>query len=191
MIREHAHYRLNLAARPFVNLAIPAVLALVALLAVVAFSVANVMVLLATERDTRGITAELDTVQNEIATYRERTAAVRSQIASLDFDTLGNRIDFINGIITRRSMSWTRLFNRLEQLAPANLTMVRITPAVRGDQIELGFNVIVPSQSVIFEFIDRLENSPWFKGVTLVSENRQGSDGATTWELRTLYRNEE
>lgn len=191
MSRDHSHYRLNLASRPFVNLAIPAAIALAALLAVIAFSAANILVLMATERDTQGITAELEKVQTDIDSLRDRTTAARDQSGSLDYAVLSGRINFANGIITRRAISWTRLFNRLEQLAPAGLTMVRITPAIRRDQIELGFNVIVPNQEVITEFITRLERSPWFKGVTLISENRQGESGQTVWELRTFYRNEE
>ena len=80
-------------------------------------------------------------------------------------------VDYLNPLITQRTFSWTRFLNHLEKLIPYNLQIVTITPkAVEG---EIVVKIICNAQSgaSYIDFISRLESSPDFYGVNLMTED--------------------
>lgn len=70
---------------------------------------------------------------------------------------------FLNSLLARKGVSWTKIFADLEQVAPHNVRVVQIRPQVTP-QNQLLLSIEVASQSVepILAFMNQLENSPVF-----------------------------
>ena len=110
---------------------------------------------------------------------RGAITALEKQIALVDQDqskvngvlrTSGNtetlvRNVFLNNLIGRKSISWTRTFGDLEQVMPYSVRLVSIRPQV-NNRNEIQLDMVVGSTSVepIIDLIKRLEASPLFGG---------------------------
>ena len=76
---------------------------------------------------------------------------------------------FLNGLLRRKSISWTRLFADLERVMPHNVRLVNVRPQVNLDnQILLDMTVGSQTGTPVLDLLLRLESSPVF-GQTWVS----------------------
>src|SRR5436853_1661909 len=112
---------------------------------------------------------------------RDRSAEARDAIARTQkqMDTLGreraklegilrqqqnaevlNRSVFLNALLMRKGVSWTRIYNDLEQVTPPNVRLITVRPQINGAN-ELALDMVVASQSVdsILNFVMQLEGS--------------------------------
>ncbi len=81
----------------------------------------------------------------------ERTAEVLEQTA------------FLNDLLIRKGVSWTHTFLDLEQVLPANVRMLTISPEVAiGDTIRLDMTVSAKTPADFIEFLKALEGSTSF-----------------------------
>ena len=72
---------------------------------------------------------------------------------------------FLNYLIGRKSISWTRTFGDLEQVMPYSVRLVSIRPQVNNrNEIQLDMVVGCTSVEPIIDLIKRLEASPLFGG---------------------------
>src|SRR5438132_1056236 len=70
------------------------------------------------------------------------------------------RSEFLNGVILRRSFSWTRAFADLEQTLPAGVKVAKIEPTLRPDrQLEIKMTVASASHEKLLDFVRKLETS--------------------------------
>jgi len=76
---------------------------------------------------------------------------------------------FLNSLLRRKGISWTRIFADLEEVLPYNVKLVSIRPQVNEDN-EIQLDMVVASQTSepVIELLMKLENSPQF-GATAVS----------------------
>ena len=73
---------------------------------------------------------------------------------------------FLNSLLDRKGISWTRILADLEKTMPPNVKMLNIQPYVTGkDQITLNLQVGSEGPEPVIEFYKRLESSPSFGGV--------------------------
>ena len=75
---------------------------------------------------------------------------------------------FLNQLLARKGVSWTRLFDDMEKVTPHNVRLVQVRPQVTA-QNELTLDVVVAAQSVepINNFLMNLESSPVFGATTI------------------------
>lgn len=179
-------YELNLAQRPFVDLTVPVILAFILLLGIVAFSAFNISVFLSASTDNRELDGQVSQRLQEIDKLQSEIQDIEKNLANHDFKRMKQEINFANELIDRRSLSWTRLFDRLEKLAPADLRMLKISPSVRRGELELNLRVEVPSQKVIRDFMTALEESPHFTSITPRTESPSQKAGQY-WDLTVKY----
>jgi len=86
---------------------------------------------------------------------------------------------FVNGLIQRKSFSWTRVFEDLERVMPPNLHVVSLRPELNEqNQMQLDMKVAGDTRSAAVELVHRMEGSRHFQGAQLVSEN-QGETGSS------------
>lgn len=79
-----------------------------------------------------------------------------------------DKVAFINSLLYRKGISWTKIFADLEQVVPHNVRLVSVRPQVNAqNQIVLDMVVGAPSQMPVIEMLKRLESSPVF-GATAV-----------------------
>jgi hypothetical protein len=190
MSKEINRYSLNIASRPFVNTLIPALLMVAAIIVLVVFTIFNAVVLFTTQTDEIGLSQQIEESTTRMDSMRAKIAELDEKLRQLKIADLRMELGYASDLITRRSLSWTKLFDRLEMLAPQELRMIRISPEVRNDVIVMNWRVDVPDQSVIRRFIDDLEESPYFDDVILASES-SSPGGGILWDMRLEYREEQ
>lgn len=115
----------------------------------------------------------------------QQIARVRQQIRTLDADrqraldilerpenkTVAEQSKFLNGLIARKSFSWTRAFMELEKVLPTGLHVLSMNPDLRPDnQLELKLKVGGESREKAIELVRRLEQSQTFKDARLEAE---------------------
>ncbi len=129
---------------------------------------------------------------------RQSIAQLQTQIAERDrersqaqafLDMASNRStrdqsQFLNGLIQRKSFSWTRVFEELEQVMPTNLHVVSLRPGLNDqNQMELEMRVVGVTRSAAVDLVQHMEGSKHFQGAQLVQEN---SDEKGTGILATV-----
>jgi hypothetical protein len=98
---------------------------------------------------------------------------------------------FINGLILRKEISWTRIFTDLEQIMPAHLRVLSIAPEVKEDQIVVVMQLGGDSRDRAAELVRRMERSHVFRGAQIDTENdaagQAGTQDPMHFQLRAEY----
>jgi hypothetical protein len=78
---------------------------------------------------------------------------------------------FLNALLTRKGVSWTRIFGDLEKVTPHNVRVITVRPQISGNN-ELLLDMVVGSQAPesIQNFLMQLEASPVFGKTTIHTE---------------------
>jgi Tfp pilus assembly protein PilN len=111
--------------------------------------------------------------RQEIADLRKGVAALNREQAELagllqrpENVAVLDRVLFINTLLYRKGISWTRVFSDVESVLPYNVRLVSIRPQVDSrNEIFLTMVVGSLSQPPVIEMLKRLENSPLFGSV--------------------------
>jgi len=95
-----------------------------------------------------------------------------------------SKVLFINSLLYRKGISWTKIFSDLEGVMPYNVRLISIRPQVEArDNVLLDMFVGAQSQLPIIEMLKRLENSPMF-GSTEVHNTLPPSQTEPLWRCR-------
>ena len=119
-------------------------------------------------------TAQVADVRKEIAGLRSQIAAAGKQQA--DFEAVVRKPEnaqvlelsvFLNTLLSRKGISWTRILADLEKTMPANVKVLNIQPYVTGrNQVILSLQVGSEGPEPVIMFYKALEGSDLFGGVT-------------------------
>ncbi len=78
---------------------------------------------------------------------------------------------FLNSLIERKGFSWTRVFEDLERVMPANLHVVSLRPEMNEqNQLILAMKVAGENRSGALELVHHMEQSPHFQAAQLERE---------------------
>ena len=70
---------------------------------------------------------------------------------------------FLNTVLLRKGISWTRIFADLEKVVPHNVKVIQIRPSVNAqDQVSLDMMVGAESMPPVIEFLKALQESNLF-----------------------------
>lgn len=118
-------------------------------------------------------------LQDQIAERdRERATAQAFLDMSINRSTR-DQSQFLNGLIQRKAFSWTRVFEDLEQVMPANLHVVSLRPELNEqNQMQLDMKVAGDTRGAAVELVHRMEGSRQFQGAQLVLEAQNGETGS-------------
>ncbi len=116
-------------------------------------------------------------LQDQIAERdRERATAQAFLDMSVNRSTR-DQSQFLNGLIQRKAFSWTRVFEDLERVMPANLHVVSLRPELNEqNQMQLDMKVAGDTRGASVELVHRMEGSRHFQGAQLASE-AQSAEG--------------
>lgn len=168
--------RLNLASRPFRNEALPNLLFVAGLLAVLGLTALHVAHLRALQGEGAGVVREQVRAQEaELQSLREQLRGLRlpapeaSRVAEW-------RV--VKDLVDRRTFSWTLLLARLESALPPGIRLVAIAPRVHQGEIELELNAIARSREDGFEFARALQELGHFRNVypSMLGESPRGQE---------------
>ena len=122
---------------------------------------------------------EIAQLQQQIA---ERDDERKQDQAVLDLPANRSTRDqsqFLNGLIQRKSFSWTRVFEDLERVMPPNLHVVSLRPELNEqNQMQLDMRVAGDTRAAVVELVHRMEGSKHFQGAQLVQEGQTGEAGS-------------
>jgi type IV pilus assembly protein PilN len=123
-------------------------------------------------RESRTVNAKISGLESEIAALdKQRDQAVEvlrlPQNSSVVDDS-----KFLNGLIARKSFSWTRVFMQLEQIMPPKLHVVSILPELqpKTNTVEVHLTVAGTSRDAAVELVKHLERSPSFRDARITEE---------------------
>ena len=188
-----AEFDLNLSTRAFppyrlINIALAIILAVLLVVSVwqtmgfVRFSrLANVI-----------RTAEVDT-RIEAESLGNRVAEMESRLDRPEATAKLNEIGFLNRLIARRNLSWTRLLADLEMLVSNNVHLVNLAPQI-GNNGDITLQIDLQGRSIsdVSEFIHRLEKSPVFQNISVSTEQKRQTSASVDIDLKlaVVYRPE-
>ena len=186
MIEDKTGYNLNLASKPFVNMTVPITLATLFALLIIAFTVFNLWVIFSDTIKGTDSEALIANVEERIDLLKQDIDKEDEKLSAFNIPRVSREVLAANEIIRQRSMSWTRLFDRLEIISPGDLRMLQISPNASRTHTSLNLRVEVPKQEVLRTFIKALEESAYFSDISVSSEALT-KKSTQIWELSMIY----
>lgn len=124
---------------------------------------------------TRDVTREQQTLER----YQRQQAEDLAILNRPENRDVRAKSQFLNDLIRRKELSWTKIFVDLEKLLPPHLHVVSIRPEIKDDQIQVNMSLAGTSREAATELVRRMENSATFRNAFVYTEGYQ-SAGATT-----------
>ncbi len=180
-----AEFDLNLSTRPFpayrlVNVALAIILAVLLVL-----SVWQATGFARYSRLARLIRSGEIEARVEAETLGKRAAELESPLDRPEATAKLNEIGFLNRLIARKSLSWTRLLADLEEMVPNTVHLVSLTPSF-GSPGGITLQIDLQGKSIgdDSEFIHRLEKSPVFQNITVSTEQKRVTTTSSDVDIR-------
>ncbi|MGC9945447.1 MAG: hypothetical protein ABSF64_03540 [Bryobacteraceae bacterium] len=113
--------------------------------------------------ETRVEMAGLDSQIRALSAQQARQDAIRRKPENAE---VLERSLFLNALLYRKGISWTRIFSDLEKVVPYNVRIMAIRPSVAGpNQVSLDMTVGSDTEMAVIDLLKNLENSPSFGAV--------------------------
>jgi Tfp pilus assembly protein PilN len=114
----------------------------------------------------------------------KRVAELESRLDRPESTAKLNEIGFLNHLILRKNLSWTRLFAVLEAMVPDNVHLVNLAPNIGADGgITLNLSVRARSIADVKEFLQRVEKSPLFGKLDVTAKEKKDEVATTDVEV--------
>ncbi|MGD0825213.1 MAG: PilN domain-containing protein [Terriglobales bacterium] len=131
---------------------------------------------------------EIAQLQQQIAERDRERAQAQSYLDLAANRSTRDQSQFLNGLIQRKSFSWTRVFEDLEQVMPGNLHVVSLRPELNDQsQMELQMKVACDSRAAAVELVHRMEGSKHFQGAQLVDASEASQTGGVAASVTAVY----
>lgn len=120
------------------------------------------------ERDrSREARETLAGMQRQLAGISREEAKLAGTVRRPENAEVLERSMFLNGLLMRKGVSWTKIFADLESVTPHNVRLMSVRPQISARN-ELTLDMWVASQATepLLNFVMQLEQSPLFGAVT-------------------------
>jgi type IV pilus assembly protein PilN len=124
-------------------------------------------------RQAREVNAKIAQLNEEISALDRQRAEAVNLLRLPQNSAVVDTSKFLNGLIARKSFSWTRAFTQLEEIMPPKLHVVSISPELKPatNTVEVHLTVAGTSRDAAVELVKRLEQSPSFREARIVEES--------------------
>jgi len=160
----------NLSSEPFKKsrtILIASILTLVLLVAALTLQLTIIKRERHAARANRNALSRIETQLQALNREHNRVAAQLRQPANT---AVFERSIFLNQLLQRKGISWTRLFSDLEVVFPPTVRLVVVRPYLTVDhEVQLDMVVGSSSPEAVIELIQKLESSPLFGATALLS----------------------
>lgn len=175
---------LNLASRPLLNTTPLFVLLLSLATAAVALTAWNAALYLNTRAEARAVETQLAEIDRQERQLLSRRLELADRLRKTDLDALGRRVNAANIVLAEKSVSWTLLLDRLQELVPWRVRLDSIRTQIRKDGIGLQLDLRTEKHDYYWDFIDKLEAHPCFSDVYPSQQiDGEGGDLEVTLQL--------
>jgi Tfp pilus assembly protein PilN len=134
---------------------------------------------------------EYRAVQTSVAGYQEREKALgaqemalRRQLEEPESRRLLDDVQFVNGLIEKKSISLTGLVTDITVLIPGEVRLTALALAPEGQELAVRFVITGKSTEAIERFLSNLEDSPYFRDVAIINEGFE--EAGTASELENI-----
>ena len=184
-------FDLNLSTRPFPAYRLANLALACALFVIAAISVWQVYGFFHYSSMTNEISDKQRNAQVDAESLRKSVAELDSKLDRPESAAKLKEIGFLNGLIARKELSWTRLFATLEQMVPDSVHLASLKPDVApsGDFVILHIEVHGKTIGDVSQFVHALEQSATFEKVVVTIEDKNAEPEAGTDVTVTLTTN--
>jgi Tfp pilus assembly protein PilN len=131
---------------------------------------------------------EIARLQQQIAERDQERAQAQAYLDLAANRSTRDQSQFLNGLIQRKSFSWTRVFEDLEQVMPPNLHVVSLRPEMNDQgQMELEMKIACDTRGAAVELVHRMEGSKHFQGAQLVDAGAASQEGGVAASVVAVY----
>lgn len=175
-----ANMDLNLATQPFPAYRFVNLMLVCALIVLAVISGWQVYGFLQFSSMADSIRVDEQNARREANTLAKRVAELESRLDRPEAAAKLDEIGFLNGLIERKSLSWTRLFADLEDMVPSSVQLLSLNPGIDSNGVVV-LRIQVQGRSIadVTEFIEALEQSPVFENVVVSVEEKRDPGAAT------------
>lgn len=162
---------LNLASKPLVNTT-PLLVLLVALAAVAAGLTAwNAGLWLDTRAETRAVESQLLAIEREEKSLLDRRSELTRRLQQTDLEALDRRVAAANSVLAEKSVSWSLLLERLQEVTPWDVRLDAIRTSVGEEGVRISLELRTPKADYYWDMTERLEAHPCFSNVYPANQN--------------------
>jgi len=184
--------RFNLASHPYENLRPRYALAGMALVLIAVLAA----LLVGRERqqraETRSITQQMARFDQEMRDLAREQSELDEWLRRPEVQEIRDHSAFLNSLILRKSLSWTRMFLDLEEILPDRAQVTSIQRRTnRARQPELAISATADNMEPLVELLKNLESSSQFGSPAVQSQrffSDKDSKTLVAIDLQTLYR---
>jgi Tfp pilus assembly protein PilN len=128
----------------------------------------------------RAIRDDEQSARVDAEVLRKQVAELESRMDRPESAAKLNEIGFLNGLIARKDLSWTRLFATLEKMVPNSVQLVSLRPDVATNSA-IVLHIAVKGRSIVdvSQLVETLERSPIFGKVVVSVEKKSDTDEAS------------
>ncbi|MBL8242392.1 MAG: hypothetical protein JNM66_33510 [Bryobacterales bacterium] len=159
----HMRYPINLASEPFRrNRAM--IVASSVLAGLLVLTLGLLVLLIVNERDQkRDVREATAQAEEQLAKLATEQAAIEASMRKAENADVLERSVFLNTLIARKGVSWTKLFGDLESVMPHNVRLVAIRPQTDPkNNIQLEMTVGAQSVEPVVDLLKKMEGSGIF-----------------------------
>ncbi len=147
---------------------------------------------ISTWRESRDVNSKIEALESEIAGLNRQQAEALAVLRSPRNVSVVETSKFLNGLIARKSFSWTRVFMQLEEIMPPRLHVLSIAPVLqpKTNTVEVHLTVAGTSRESALELVKRLEQSPSFRDAKIAEEieaHEKESTDTIRFQLTAIY----
>lgn len=105
----------------------------------------------------------IDQLRRQLQSLNAEQAKLESALQRPENAEVLDKVLFINTLLYRKGISWTKIFSDLEQVVPHNVRLISVRPQVNAQhEVLLDMLVGAQSQAPVIDMLKRLESSPLF-----------------------------
>ncbi len=117
--------------------------------------------------DTR---AAISRLEKTTATQQAEVTRLEALLRQNENAAVLDRGLFLNALIQRKAVSWTRIFSDLSNVMPGDVRLVAVRPQILGNnQVVLDMTLAASTSRPVVNFLMKLEQSPVFGATTVLS----------------------
>lgn len=134
----------------------------------------------------RAMSANIAREQQILADLDAKQAQDLAILNKAENHDVRERSDYINGLILRKEVSWTKIFVDLEKMMPPHLRVLSLSPQVEQDKLLINMALGGDSRDRAAELVRRMEGSKTFRSAQITSEN-EGEAGEGRFMVTAEY----
>lgn len=178
---------INLASRPFYNVTLYAVAFGVGLALLVGMTGFNTYTFIADRLALRQLSAARERLETELDDLDRGEVRLRNDVSRISLPRVGQESVFARDAILQRSLSWTALFNRLEDVQPPDVRVRSIRPSVDARKVRIRIVGVAQNYEAFTAFEEALLGSRWFSEVYPASESWNAEQRGIGFDLSFAY----